>query len=299
MTEALALFCSDLHLTSQVPSCREAFGWLGAQESMLQVLIDTANKADVPLCIAGDIFHKPKEEPVVESLIIRMLNKLKRGCYAIPGQHDLPGHSIKRIQESSYNVLVQTGLVTHCPQYEPLKQQQAVLHSIPYGAEIPFPEYVYNNLILMAHQMVYTVEPFPGAPESGNVSAIYKKLKHYRMAVFGDNHQGFIHTKKDKIILNCGVAIQRTRAEIDYIPHCYLLLSDFTIKKMALPTTTKFVKKVDSKTDEQFNVFISTLREKQEVSLSFRENLKKMLEQIQADQDLQDMVWNIMEECNE
>ena len=117
--------------------------------------------------------------------------------------------------------------------------------------------------------------------------------------MFGDNHQGFVHEKKGKTIINCGVAIQRTRAEIDYRPYAYLLFSDFDIKYIALPMTDKFIKKVQKRSQDQFDVFISTLKEKQEVSLSFRENLKQTLTLMKANQELQDMVWDIMEECNE
>ncbi len=299
MKKPIALFCSDLHLTSQVPDCRDPETWIQDQEGMLNVLIDTVNGYKVPLCIAGDIFHRSKEDPIIESMIIRKLLQLDYPCYTIPGQHDMPGHSYERLNESSYDVLRATRAIHHCPAYEPLKYDCAYLCGVPYGQDISGTNWKRDNLVLMAHQMVYTLEPFPGAPESGNINSVYKQIKAFRLAVFGDNHQGFVHKKKDKMIINCGVAIQRTRAEIEYQPYAYLLYSDFSIEKIKLPTTDKFIKKVQKRSQDQFDVFISTLKEKQEVSLSFRENLKQTLTLMKADKELQDMVWDIMEECNE
>ena len=101
------LITSDLHLRDKAPVSRIDPDWAGSQIQMLEEIVLIADEEEVDaILIAGDIFHKPKVSPLYEAAFIRIMQKAKTAnTYIMPGQHDLPGHSMNNVRESSFGVL--------------------------------------------------------------------------------------------------------------------------------------------------------------------------------------------------
>lgn len=300
----VGVLCSDLHLTSTRPGCRED-DWTAAQEAMLAKISSVATKNKVPVFVAGDIFHKAKEDPEAVSLALRHMRKNK--WYGIPGQHDLPGHNLQRIGESSFWNLVEAGVLEYVEGIVELKDLYLIGHSFgmePINAN-ELLEQRDKKIVGLAHQMVWESEPFPDAPEKGNVKNVAKQYNGYHALVFGDNHQGFTTSfRKGKgmvTIVNCGVAIRRTRAEIDYQPRCYVLFDDMSVKAVKLPTENDIIteQEVREKGNEKLQAFVETLLKQTEVSLSFTYNLKRLLEELEPEPAVKTLLWSIMEQTEE
>ena len=301
---ALGVFCSDLHLSSTTPGCR-GDDWMAAQSNMLECITKTAKKMKCPVFVSGDIFHKSKEDPAAVSLAIRWMKKAK--WYGIPGQHDLPGHSLLRIEESSFWNLVEAGVLEYIEGVCEFDDFYAIGH--PYGTEPVNAEEMIGQkdkkVIGLAHQLVYENKPFPDAPESGNVKTVTKKYKGYHVLAFGDNHIGFTASVRkgrgSVVVINSGVACRRTRAEIEYKPRCYVLFDDMTVKPKFLPFKDDVILDDERKVhdNDRLHVFVETLMRQTEVSLSFVHNLKLFLEQADVKPEVEALLWAIMEQVNE
>ena len=52
------IVCSDIHLRSDKPLCRNDQNWMLTQEIILNDLINSCNNYDSDLLIVGDLFHR-------------------------------------------------------------------------------------------------------------------------------------------------------------------------------------------------------------------------------------------------
>lgn len=301
MQEALGIFCSDLHLGLSRPRCRKD-DWMQVQETMLNTIVEYSWKYKVPVFVAGDIFHKPKEDPLVVSMAIRCMKRTK--WYGVPGQHDLPGHSIEYINTTSFWNLVEADVLHYIKDSE--EQELCNIVGFPFGSSSDMkqrnPLHKDKPNIALIHKLAWkTAAPFPGAPDTGNVNALVKEYKGFDALVFGDNHQGFSTVIKNKPILNCGIACRRTIAEKEYVPRCYVLFDDLSMKALPLPYKDDIIEVEDTVTqkNDQMQVFVKTLLEQTEVHLSFSHNLKIFLETHKVSDELYELIWNIMEQANE
>ena len=103
---AIAILCSDLHLSLTKPACRADKDWMEVQAHYLKQLEDTAG--NLPIFCAGDIFDRWNAPP---ELINFALRNLPDDMLCVPGQHDLPNHRLDEKHRSGYGVLSNAGKI--------------------------------------------------------------------------------------------------------------------------------------------------------------------------------------------
>lgn len=108
----MAVLCGDLHLSEKAPVARwrEKDEWYGAMARALDELSELSRSYASPIICAGDVFDRWKASP---ALIHFALTNLPVDMHCIPGQHDLPYHSLENMNESAYGVLVKAGKIEH------------------------------------------------------------------------------------------------------------------------------------------------------------------------------------------
>ena len=244
-----AIFAADIHLQAIAPVVRAGEpDWFEAMARPLQELARlAAMHDDAPIIYAGDIFNTWDARPEVINFA---LANLPPG-YAIPGQHDLPNHSYDEIKRSAYWTLVKAGCLTNIPPagYVVLERAGVVAHGFPWGfPPVPKAYHITGLLdkyfegmldVAVVHQFIYTKGTgYPGAPVSATVSARAAGLAGYAVAVYGDNHRGFIHPGAPTIY-NCGGFMRRDKSERAARPGVGLLHADGTVTKHHFDTTAE------------------------------------------------------------
>jgi len=239
----IAILCSDLHLSHKAPIARSAEpDWYEAMRRPLQELRRLERLYGVPVICAGDIFDRwnsPAE------LINFAMDNLPEHFYAIPGQHDLPFHSLEDIEKSAYWTLVAAGRITNLPAVSILsKEPKLQIYAFPWGTEVkPREEIVTKHVhgvpLAVVHSYIWTSgNNYPGASKESRIGRWLKKLKGYSAAAFGDNHRGF-HRMGDEgysHVFNCGTFIRRKVDEMKYDPQVGLLTSNGEIIPYYLQT---------------------------------------------------------------
>lgn len=223
---------SDLHFSQEAPRARAEKGdeWLKAQWRYMEQLRKLKSKFRCEVVYAGDIFHTWKEPAEIVNLVIQNLPP----GYGIPGQHDLPYHRYEDKTKSPYWTLVKAGVIEELPagQYRTFLTRggkQVYLYGFPWGSEVTIrpPETFVDkgNLhVAVIHGYVWADEKtsYIGAPNGQHVRSWAKKLHAYNVAVFGDNHKGFVttllmgghHVRCN--VLNNGHFIRRTRDDANF-----------------------------------------------------------------------------------
>lgn len=297
--EVAAVFCADLHLTLLQPACRADDDWQAVQAGYLAQLAEISPTA--PIICAGDIFDKWNTPP---ELINFALKHLPDGMYCVPGQHDLPNHLMKRKVRSGYGVLKEVGKIHDLSEGNSifLPHHGLYLNGFGWDEEITPPTIETssskNTHVAVIHRYCWEEGlSYPGAPMTNKASAFKKALKGYEVAVFGDNHKGFLSTAGDCIVLNCGGFIRRKSDEIDYVPKVGVLLKDGRVRRVKLNTTgDRFHSVGEGKKDEvDLSDFIEQLEGLGEQGLDFRVAVEHYLSANVVDAQIKQIILQSLE----
>jgi DNA repair exonuclease SbcCD nuclease subunit len=226
----------------------------------LREVRELSERNDAPIFYAGDIFDRWTAGPEVINFAIK---ELPPG-YAVPGQHDLPNHAYNQMHRSAYGTLVAAKAIRNVEHKKPIviasPGGRIEVHGFPWGAELtPVTPTKDVTKIAMVHRYVCTKETsYPGAPEDSKASWAARKLKGFDVAVFGDNHQGFIIPGKPTIC-NCGGFMRRRTSDRDYRPGVGLLLEDGRVVRHRFDLSEEhFVEKTEEELSVERTLDVST-----------------------------------------
>jgi len=284
----IAVACSDIHLSDKAPVARMGEpDWHGKQKEALDFIVDTSLGLKVPLIMAGDLFHVARSTPAMEILAMDALRKAE--LIMIPGQHDLPNHSIDNVGRSSYGVAIAHLLMLDCFPVVSFTHADYV-----YGAERGACEFEGEIQVAVMHDLVWRGEaPYPGAPEEGNVPNLVKSMPGYDFIVAGDNHKGFSCKVGDTTVVNCGSMMRRSADQEDYKPRCYILYDDGSVEARYLPIEddvfTREHRDAQKARDARVEAFVSHLKDI-EVDLSFEVNLDRFCKANKVDAGIVEII---------
>lgn len=239
MSEIAAVLVSDLHFSEKAPVARSAEpDWFAAQERQWVQLRDFANRHEVPIVIAGDVFDVWRASPATINFALGMMLGYRWGIYAVPGQHDLPNHSYDEIKRSAYWTLVEAGVMENLYPGRPVVAQnyKVAMHGIPWGFDIePCQRDRYAVNLAVVHRYIWvTGKGYLDAPSESHYRVTRDLLTGYDVAVFGDNHKGFLTTPlKGCRVLNCGGFMARKSDERNAKPSFGCLYDDGKVERVS------------------------------------------------------------------
>lgn len=292
MTKPIAIFCGDIHLTNVKPIARcDEPDWEQAQFRVLSWL----QKLRIPCVIGGDLLDKPV-------LPIGFLNKIPQympdECMCTVGNHEqFDKRSNNTLDDSAWTTLMLMN------SFEPYSYPDVtafynnlVIGFIPNtNSEEEFlsaVQVVQSADIVVMHKYVWCEDSgkYPGALESSRADNISKLFPNAKWIFCSDNHRAFQWGN----VINCGMLIRDNADLVDYKPRVYVLFDDMSILPLYAPidedliTDRHIVKAKENKVHE--DVFIRTIGESKDISLSFNDNLKNVLSRL----DKQECVEYIM-----
>lgn len=296
--QVVAICWSDLHLSLKAPVARaEEEDWLEAQERILSQVRKLAEEYKADVLCAGDVFDRWNSPP---ELINWALEKLPQ-MYAIPGQHDLPLHSLELINRSAYWTLKKAKKIVDLFSLDKVTLNNNVcIHGFPWGKLLKPPPKDGQVHVALVHKYVWMKgKSFPGAPEESRVDTGKKETKGWDAVIFGDNHKGFLYQDGKTIIFNCGGFLRRKSDEINYQPQVGLLYEDGTIQPYTLDcsadkiTATGSVREAEE--DMELKDFLEELTKLQDSDLDFRDAMKRVLEEKKPSQAVRNIILKAME----
>ncbi len=300
--KVIAILTSDCHFTKTPPILRSAEpSWYDAMLRPINELRALRTKHNAPIIIAGDITHHSKEPPELINFLLANLPNV----HAIPGQHDLPLHNYQDIKKSAYWTLVAAGVIHHLEPGKSYPMDGMVLHPFPWEHKVtPCKEKpnTFGVHVAVIHAYIWTKDNcYPGAPKQSRLKKWKDRLRGYDVAVFGDNHKGFLHEGEDIQILNCGGLMRRRADEIRYKPSVGLLYADGHIKRHFLDCSQDQFADIDSALEIAEKVldmteFVESMGEFGGAVLDFVEVVGTWLNKEGVDKKVKKIVLQAMEE---
>lgn len=216
--------------------------WLHAQARVVEQVVALGVKHDCPLFVAGDVFTRWDASAELVTHVLALLRPAK-AVYAIPGQHDMPGHTYDELHRSAYWTLIESGRVKHLPPGITCEIGPLLVTGFPWRYKIT-PPTITNSLCLnvaVIHAYIWTANTgYPGADPKHRLNEWLPRLQGYDAAFFGDNHSAFLTVDKDSksitnskdrkcVVMNCGGLQRLTSDQRAYRPRVGLLHADGTV----------------------------------------------------------------------
>lgn len=314
MTDVDLVITADWHLRDTVPTCRTD-DFLSAMWRKVEFVEELAEDGDAPILLAGDLSHSSKPSM---RLLVDCLERLSREIIATPGQHDLPGNTIKNYWKSGMAVLESAGqiLVPGSPdvgESDWTSEMWGVspclriyVHAFPWGVP-PTPqkdEHLGKRLthIALCHRMTWMDKPpYPDAPPAGEAKKFLEYMRGYDLVITGDNHQSFSYQGDDgRWLINPGSLMRTTAAQADFQPKVYLWNRQGEVEAVDIPIEEGVVSRehidAPAERDEKIEAFVKRLRDDVEMGLDFVENVKRFLEAHKITDGVRDAIWEALEE---
>lgn len=284
------MIIGDLHLREDTPTCRQD-DFLSTQIRKLSFI---CKNNICPLVQPGDFFHKAKPSLRLLSHIIQTLD-IQHDWFFVPGNHDLPGHNVKLLDESGIGVLSlgNDRLVT--PPYVPLSARincdprcvgigkDVHLYFYPFGETKPRPVHdPHKRNVAVMHRFVWHKKPPWFGCEHPNTDALLSEFSDYDLIITGDNHQQFVHRQGRRLLINPGAVSRQSVTEKNLRPRIfYWSADDNTYWTKVIPIADDVISEehleMEREREQRIGAFVERLDHDFEIELTFEENLKRFL----------------------
>ena len=292
MKQVDAILTADIHLTETTPISRTD-NYVEAQDRKLAFLKQLETQYDCPVIDAGDIFDYWKASPW---LIARAYKNLPSEIYTIPGNHDLPEHSMQQYEKSALHVL-EVALAIRRLSKTPYDRRDFTIAGVAYGEKL---EDV-NADIVVIHDLVYEGNPpWPNAV-GYQPKDLFKIFTKPRLILTGHYHMALVAKSKDgRLVVNPGSMMRMTIVQKDYKPRCYLYnFDDNEVEPVYFPIEEEVFDDrhiVEPKEkEERLSAFIEKLNMEWDLRLSFRANLETFFKKNKVNKKVEELIWQSLE----
>lgn len=292
MKKVTCIITADLHLREDQPVCRTD-DFFAAQTRKLNWLSELQQKYNCPILDGGDLFHHWKPSP---ALLRYAINNLPSEIVTVPGNHDLPSHSMELYEKSGLAVLEASGKVNVLFEKEYNLVNAINITPFPWGYEVVSHASTPYRKIALCHVMTYQGrKPFPGCTAPG-AGALLRNTKGYNLIITGHNHVPFVVEDDGRLLINPGSLMRTTAAQIDHKPRVYLYYAENnTIEPVFVPIKEGVITRehidITEYRDDRIDAFISRLSDEIETGLSFEHNLESYFSKNRIRQNTKDLVW--------
>jgi len=316
------MICSaDWHLRRTRPRSRKDDYWQ-AQERKVRFILELA-KQSPPLVIAGDVFDVAKPGEPLLTWIIDLLNEYGVKPVVVPGQHDLPGHSLARVHESGLGVLASAEIIDLLtnpskPFWAGDDRDMTIseVYGCPYGLEpipISFKDPMYPNVLLWHHMTINQQPLWPGqVADKGHL--LLSKYSQFDLVVTGDNHQSFaiattvkaLPVKHVRWLVNPGSIMRMSSIQIEHKP-CVYRYDNGKAEQVFLPIEEDVFDldkiNIEKARDSRMQAFVEMLRRDGAVASGREINFEAELQELVANKGFNkafvDFLWECVDEARE
>jgi len=213
------ILTADWHIRASSPQYR-VDDYAKTILNKIEFIVETANKYNADIIVAGDIFHNIKVGIRTINKLIQILRKLKGDCYTVPGQHDLEGHN-ETLDPTPYYNLMEAGVICNLSS-NPVNNIYGVGWEQALGDVSTDDE----SILVVHHCITPDKPPFFLEDSAMSAQEILDSCAEFQYIVSGDYHVPFVIKDDGRYLINCGSISRSNKDQIDYQPMIHLLEID-------------------------------------------------------------------------
>jgi len=283
LVKANAILVADLHLSEETPVSR-IDDYHAAQIKKLKFLQELSNQNNnCPVICSGDVFDRWKSSPWLLSMVYKYL---PRPFYAIPGNHDLPLHSMENFDKAALSLLAQVDENIHIILDGKMKLD--------------------GRKILILHQMVWHKRKPPWSQTSVTDTELLEQYDGaYDLILTGDNHISFTANTEKTILVNPGSMMRKNVDQADAQPRCFLYYTTNTTTNSITPVffpidhnvhnTERIM--IEQNRDERISAYIERMKKDWEIGLSFEKSLQAFFDKNNTSERVRKIICNQLEQA--
>lgn len=312
MKDVHGILAADIHIRPDKPECRTD-DYFQAIERKIDRIFSRAEQFNCPLYIAGDLGERSTWPNWLLTWFINKVYAYEIQVVIIPGQHDLPGHELSRWRESALGVLAAAGAITLLGTDGKGREGHVFggegVKIYPFPFEVPIRQIRKRAddipCMAMTHQLVTGGKnDLEWEEEKGSTGlALLKKFPGYDLILSGDNHKPFVIEYEGRLLVNPGSMMRSRADQIDHQPRIYLWnINDNTVEEDFLPIEDGVVSRehveIETERKEKSLAYVKHLKMGYEITLSFKDNMKKALTENRIIKRVKDKINKFMGEDN-
>lgn len=305
--KASAILTADWHLRDTQPKCRTD-NYYETQWKKIEFIRKLQQEHNnCPILVAGDIFDKAEPSLMCVGDAIEYLPPY---TICIPGQHDLPKHSLENYNQCGLNILSKaTDLetITGIGGCAFLEFDNMFISGFPWGKTLQgidarsISKYKIALIHMLIQGRIENNQHIPYDAYDINHKEVFNALSGYDLIVSGDNHKPFTcKNKKGQLLVNQGSLMRMTADQIDYKPRVYLWYAKTnSVEPVFLPIeknviTREYIEKQQEE-DERMEKYKARLKAKIDIGMSFKDNMKMYLHKNKIKDDVKKEIYNAMD----
>jgi DNA repair exonuclease SbcCD nuclease subunit len=224
--------------------------------------------------------------------------------FMVPGQHDLPNHSLEKWHRAALGVLDAADCIYFMDgKDEPLWADKMVLNAIPWARPFPRKPVIadgpHERTLAVCHRLVMEGKgnkaDFPGASFDFAINLL-KKHTEYDVILTGDNHKPFVVEHEGRLLVNPGSMMRMTADQINHRPRVYLYDREKnTVEPHYLKTkrgviSRDHIEEMKEK-ESRMEAFVTSVKENVEIGLSFEDTLERYISENKITDNIISKLW--------
>lgn len=295
--KASAILSADMHLRLDTPEAR-IDDYRAAQASKIKFLAELQREHSCPIFDAGDMFHKWRVEPELEGFAL--LN-LPSDIITVPGNHDLPNHSLALYHKSSLHVLEAAGKMRvlktdsgnriHSPDVFLIDRIEVL--GFPYGESLAGVASNAYRKVAIVH--AYVGESMPPGVEGYTPAQLLAALPGFDLIISGHNHVPLVYEHRGRVVVNPGSMMRMFADQGDMKPGVFLWYAgENTVERIEYPITPNVISREHIETREartdRMDAFVARLDSEYEIGLSFEKNIEAFFTKNKTDKKVRELI---------
>jgi len=278
---------ADWHLREDLPVCRNDEDWFYVQQQAVRSVFSYAEKVEADVIVCGDVFHRSHVHPSLVTMLLQEIARFKQNVFVIPGQHDLPYHSLDYVQRSSFGNLLAVASMQHTN----LFTADRIGVTLPYGSvksvmsrgegkDIQGTFLIIHQLTLKESSNLFPADSFVTAKE------LLQQFPGVQYIFTGDNHSRFLYQEGTRAVVNPGCLLRQSADLVDYTPGFYVLSVEggafefVPVYDPGLVSNAHITK--EKERNDRIEAFIASIEKGKELSLDFVINLRNRSNQLSS-----------------
>lgn len=304
----LLAIMADLHLMERKPKYRRDKTKQVLLNKFVWIIEKAIYEGAEALFIAGDMFDSSRVSQKFISKVCRLLVSYIEDIriIAVAGQHD-KYYRTTDLSNTPLGVLASAGLIEIAHWSYPIEFDNFNVWGINFGEEdelINLSKSASVADILLIHKMITKGKPlWPGQSDWIGAKAFLRSVP-FKYVFSGDNHQRIITNIGDRVLINSGSLLRKTKAQMGFQPILTLLsYENGTYEEYPIPISppeeafdTNKITIDESKniTEQSMVKLVDTIRS-ENITIDPKKILKKVIKMKQTSTNITDIVDDIME----
>lgn len=289
------ILTADWHIRATMPRCRVDTNWIATQEKALSQILEISCKKDAPVFVVGDLFHSNSDTTFeCVNMVQKLADKLGE-LYILCGNHDLPYHSSENIERSAIGVLLNSNNVHLISEYMDKLDEFSFSAANFDGKDNKKAEMVFKHVLTFPD-----AKSLPPNVDALTAKDLLSEFPNAKWIFTGDYHHNFHYEKNGRHVVNPGCLLRQASDFKDYICGVYFVDTDNeTVEFIPIIDNEQFIDDSyilkEEERAERIENFVNKLTDTKNISLDFKDNVYRAIQQNNFSDEMINMLEELME----